>query len=114
MTVAYIMLYLATLGGPNVHFYADAWLIYGNMAINQIQATGPWWGGITNSLSQGSTTTPEEIYECDTSLGVPRAGDCSQLDYSMFGAPLDTFQIDPGVPKVLSSSKNSIHHRVLC
>ena len=112
MTFTYIMLHLISLGGPNVPFYADAWSTYVDVAISQRQATWPWWGGITNSLSQNSTTTtttttPKEIYECDTSLGIPHAGDCSQLDYSMFGAPFDTFQIDPGVPKILSSSKKT-------
>ena len=88
-----------------MQYYSEAWYRFANLAVNQLSATWPWWGGTTNSLARGSTAAPEETYECDSGLGAPRAVDCSQLDSSQFGAPSDSFQINPGVPKVLSSSE---------
>ena len=108
ITLAHIILYLGTLGGPNMHYYSEAWYRFANLAVNQRTATWPWWGGMTNSLAQGSTTAPEDTYECDPSLGIPHTADCSRLDYSQFGAPSDSFQLDSGVPKILSSSKSYI------
>lgn len=59
--------------------------------------TVPWW--------QASVGAHEMTYECDSKLGSPHATDCFHLEYSALGAPSDSIKVTPGVPKILSSSK---------
>ena len=61
----------------------------------------PWW--------IATPPAPDEMmYDCDAKFGTPSPANCSHIEYSQVGAPSDTLNISPGVPKVISSGMCSV------
>ena len=74
---------------------------YGKAMLNNRGQNSVW--------SSPSSTPPYEMtYLCDASLGAPSSANCSNIDYSLFGAPSDTVMIGPGSPKVLTLGSCSV------
>ena len=74
---------------------------------------GPYWWCKINAPSSDIVAEAEEAttYQCDNTLGNPKATDCAILEYSAFptGAENDsTLNVQPGEPTFLHSGSCSI------
>ena len=93
-------------GGPNTDHYRDGMVLYSHKILDVQAGFIPWWSADTGTHHTASPSEEDETsYECDTSLGIPDAADCSQLEDLQLGAPSDTIAVGPGAPKILSSSE---------
>ena len=89
--------------GPHRQYYRRAVSSFVARMFNTM-SRNPWWS-TPRTRTVEMPALDDMAYDCDASLGVPDAADCSQIDYSQLGAPSDRLMIGPNSPKILSSSE---------
>ena len=79
-------------------------LVHRMVVVSQKMSPGgstPWWQQVPDADEKMS-------YECDASLGAPQAVDCALIEDQKLGLDDDTFSIQAGLSKILSSGQCSI------